>query len=57
MDPIEAALTAMRNDEAPVIAKYAKEYGCDRSTLSRRYRGVTTSRDEYRESISLLTNQ
>src|ERR1700753_3150403 len=57
MDPIEAALAAMANDEAPVIAKYAKEDGCNRSTLSRRYRGVTTTRDEYRENRSLLTNQ
>ena len=57
MANIEAALAAMKSDEAPVFAKYAIEYDCNRSTLSRRYRGITTNRDEYRESKSLLTNQ
>jgi hypothetical protein len=47
----------MKSDEFPVIARYAKEFDCDRSTLSRRYRGVTTSREEYRESMSVLSNQ
>ena len=57
MANIEAALAAMKGDEAPVFAHYAAKYGCDRSTLSRRYRGITTSRDAYRESKSLLTQQ
>ena len=57
MANIEAALTAMRSDDAPVIAEYAAKYSCNRSTLSRRYRGITTSREAYRESKSLLTNQ
>jgi hypothetical protein len=57
MDRINAALAAMKSDEFPVIARYAKEFDCDRSTLSRRYRGVTTSREEYRESMSVLSNQ
>ena len=57
MAKIQAALDAMKSDEAPVIAQYAAKYDCKRSTLSRRYRGVTTSRDAYRESKSLLTNQ
>ena len=57
MANIQAALTAMESDEAPVIARYAKKFGYNRSTLSRRYNGVTTSRDEYRENMSLLTHQ
>ena len=57
MANIQAALTAMESDEAPVIARYAEKFGCNRSTLSRRYNGVTTSRDEYRENMSLLTYQ
>ena len=57
MANIEAALAAMRSDDAPVIAEYAAKYNCNRSTLSRRYRGITTSREAYRESKSLLTNQ
>ena len=57
MAKIKSALDAMKSDEAPCFAHYARIYGCDRSTLSRRYRGVTTSRDEYRESKSLLANQ
>jgi DDE superfamily endonuclease/Tc5 transposase DNA-binding domain len=44
MDQIELALKALTLEKAPNYAKTAREFGIDRSTLSRRHREITTSR-------------
>src|SRR5271170_3404856 len=45
MDPIEAALEDLRSQKVPNYTQTAKKYGCDRSTLSRCHRGVTSSKE------------
>ena len=43
MDPLEAALESLKLlklGESPNYTQVAKKYGCERSTLSRRHRGV-----------------
>ena len=43
MDPLEAALESLKSlklGESPNYTQVAKKYGCERSTLSRRHRGV-----------------
>ena len=57
MDSIEAALADLALQEAPNYGATAKKYGCDRSTLSRRHRGVTGSKTDARSSKSLLSIQ
>ena len=60
MDPIEAAIKAVESlniDEAPNYAKVARDFGVDRSTLSRRHRGKTGSQAEKNEEQSFLTAQ
>lgn len=56
MDSIAAALDACELSEAPNYTQIAKEYGCDRTTLSRRHRGVTCSQNELHESQQLLSH-
>ena len=49
MGDIQAALDALKNlklGETPNYTTIAKQYGVDRSTLSRRHRGVTGSLEE-----------
>jgi hypothetical protein len=41
MDPIEAAPEDLRSQRMPNYTQTAKMYGCDRSTLFWRHRGVT----------------
>lgn len=60
MDPIEAALTAIESrdlEEQLVYQKYADIYSVDRSTLSRRHRGITRSRKDGYEKQRNLSNQ
>jgi hypothetical protein len=57
MTPIEAALAAMAPEEDPNYAAAAAKYGCDRSTLSRRHRGVTGLKTDARGFKSLLSIQ
>jgi len=57
MTPIEAALAAIASEEDPNYAAVAEKYGCDRSTLSRRHRGITGSKTDARSSKSLLSMQ
>ena len=52
---IEAAIAALRASEAPNISAVAREYGIDRSTLSRRFNGVAASREDYDANRQLLT--
>ena len=60
MTPIEAALEALdslRPDEKPNFTQVAKEYGCSRTTLSRRYRMVQRSYQEARNEQRLLSQK
>jgi hypothetical protein len=57
---MEAALAALKSQkpgERINIAQTAKKYNVDRSTLSRRYRGVQTSHAEQYENQRLLNDQ
>jgi hypothetical protein len=55
MSSIEAALAAIASQKKPDYTAAAKKYGVDRSTLSRRHRGVTGSRADATNSKSLLS--
>ena len=57
MGSIEAALEACNRQKPPVYAAIAREYRVDRSTLSRRHRGITAAKPRIREDQSLLTAQ
>ena len=59
MDPIEAALGSLKSlkpREKPNYAAVATEYGCDRSTLSKRHRGVQGTRQAQYESQRVLND-
>jgi hypothetical protein len=54
---MEQALAECDISEAPNYAEIARKYNLDRSTLSRRYRGKTTSREDYQSQVhQCLTN-
>jgi hypothetical protein len=54
---INTALEEVRNTESPNYAAIADKHGVHRSTLSRRARGVTRSREEFTsDELKLLTN-
>ncbi|KAF2187566.1 hypothetical protein K469DRAFT_770701 [Zopfia rhizophila CBS 207.26] len=55
MDPIEAALADLESQNLPYYSDTARKYNVGRSTLSRRHRGPTVSREAYIENISILT--
>ncbi|KAF1961809.1 hypothetical protein CC80DRAFT_354622, partial [Byssothecium circinans] len=60
MDPIEEALTALKSlelGEKVNISQTAKKYGVERSTLSRRWRGVQGSRAAQYENQRLLNDR
>jgi len=57
MGSIEDALAAIASQERPNYSATAKEYGVDRTTLSRRHRGVTATRADARNISSLLITQ
>jgi hypothetical protein len=60
MASIEAALEAINSlkpGNSINYTKIAKQYGVDRSTLSRRHRGVQRSRNHQYEQQQVLTNQ
>jgi transposase-like protein len=44
MDQIEAALRELTLQDTPNITAVAKKHGCNRATLSRRFRKVTVSK-------------
>ncbi|EKG09101.1 hypothetical protein MPH_13915 [Macrophomina phaseolina MS6] len=56
MDPIEAALDDLKSQDPPNYKATAKKFGCCRTTLSRRHRGVTASQASSAESHRLLNN-
>ena len=60
MDQYELALRALRSlkpGETPNIALVARTYGVDRSQLSRRFRGVSGSKEAQYNSQRLLTKE
>jgi hypothetical protein len=57
MESIEAALNDLKSQEYPNYAATAKKYGVNRSTLSRRHRGVTHARGSHEDHGQLLSNQ
>ena len=54
---MEAALADLESQEPPNYTATAKKHGVDRSTLSRRHRGVRGTRDDQINSCSLLSKQ
>ena len=57
MSPIEEALEELKSQEHPHYTDTAKAFGVDRTTLSRRHRGLTASRGVSTDGPRLLTNQ
>jgi len=57
MEPIEAAIEDLSSQEPPNIAATARKWKVDRTTLSRRWRGVTGSKAEANENLQLLNHQ
>ena len=60
MEPIDqalAALEALKPDESLNYTAVAKIYGVNRSTLSKRHRGLQSSRDIGYENQQLLNDQ
>ena len=55
MSPIEAALADLESQESPNYTATVKKHGIDRSTLSRRYRGVRGIREDQINSCSLFS--
>lgn len=59
MDPLEAAIASLESlklGESINYTQVAKKFGVDRSTLSRRHRGVTGSREQKTENERLLND-
>ena len=57
MDPIDAALAALELQDPPNYTWTAKEFNVNRTTLSRRHRRITRSREGATEMKSLLLIQ
>ena len=60
MDPIEAALAALESlkpGEPFTYTEYADKYGCNRTTLSKRHRGVQGTRAAQYESQRVLNDE
>ncbi|PVH92563.1 hypothetical protein DM02DRAFT_478141, partial [Periconia macrospinosa] len=55
MEAALAALEAQKDGEKIVLQEVADKYGVERSTLSRRWRGVTHSRAQQYQNQQLLT--
>ena len=54
---MEAALAELNSSTSPCIAAVARKYGIKRTTLSRRWKGVTTTRAQAAEDKRFLNNQ
>ena len=57
MTPIEKALAALESQKCPNYGKTARLFGVDRSTLSRRHRGVAGSKEDKISNEKLLSSQ
>ena len=57
MDPINEAIIWLDSQSAPNYSTAAKKFNVNRSTLSRRHRGITTSREQFTSNFKKnLTN-
>jgi hypothetical protein len=57
MGSIEAAITDLESQKHPNYTATAKKYDVDRTTLSRRHRGITAARGTREAYSQLLTKQ
>ena len=57
MASIDAALADLALQDSPNYTETARRFNVNRSTLSRRHRGVTVSIKEGRQTTSILSNQ
>jgi hypothetical protein len=57
MGSIEAALNDLKSQKHPNYTATAKKYYVDRTTLSRRHRGITAARGSREANSQLLTKQ
>ena len=57
MASIAAALADLALQESPNYTATAKKFNINRSTLSRRHRGITVSVKESKQTTSILSNQ
>ena len=55
MAPIDDAIAEARSQEFPNLTQIAKTHGVNRTTLSRRFRGVTQSKQQGNEYRRFLT--
>jgi hypothetical protein len=53
---MDEAIADLNSSASPCVAQVAREYGVSRSTLSRRWRGVTTSKAQSVEDHKLLND-
>ena len=56
MTPIDEAIAFLRSSDNQNIAKVARTFGVERSTLSKRFRGKTGSIPQRLEQRQLLNN-
>lgn len=56
MKPIDLALAVLESRGVVNYSATAREFGCDRTTLSRRHRGITDNKERPRENIRIHTN-
>ena len=54
---LQNALADLHLQEHPNISETARRHGVERSKLSKHWRGVQVSMEEYRESRSYMTNE
>jgi len=54
---LQNALANLNLQEHPNISEAARRHGVERSKLSRHWRGVQVSMEEYYESRSYMTNE
>ena len=56
MANIDTALADLRLQDKPNISATAKKHGCDRMTLSKRFRNVTKSKESANDLMRLLNS-
>ncbi len=54
---MDAALEALKSQNPPNYAATAREFEVDRTSLMRRFKGQTLSREEFHETRQLLSSQ
>jgi hypothetical protein len=56
LDTLDAAIAGSQSSETPYIAVIARSRGVVKSTLSRRWKGITTTRGQVGGDKRLLNN-